>query len=129
GQFLYQFSKIPTGRWTLVMRVTRSEIEGPVWSALYRVLGISIVGLSLCLVVLVWLAGSVARPVATAANVASRVAAGDLTASVEATGPDETGPLLRATRTMVQNLNGLIRQGQSPSIQVNAAAPPISGAA
>jgi hypothetical protein len=41
----------------LVMRVARSEIDGPVWAALHRVLGISVVGLMLCMVVLVWLAG------------------------------------------------------------------------
>ena len=127
--FLYAGSKIPTGNWTVVMRVHRSEVVAPVWAALRLALIVSVVGLGLSAAILVWLAGSVARPVGAAADIASRVAQGDLTAQVDASGSDETGTLLRAIRTMIQNLNGLIGQVKSSSIQVISTATQISAAA
>jgi len=128
-EFLYSAAKVPTGDWTLVMRVARSEIVAPVWAALRPVLIVSAVGLVLSMVILGWLAQSVAGAVGTAAQVASRVAQGDLTAEVNASGSDETGTLLRAVAAMTQNLSGLIGQVKSSSIQVISTATQISAAA
>ena len=128
-EFLYSAAKVPTGDWTLVMRVARSEIVAPVWAALRPVLWGSGVGLALSLGILGWLAHTVAGRVGMAAQVATRVAQGDLTAEVKASGSDETRTLLRAVTDMTRNLNGLIGQVKSSSIQVISTATQISAAA
>jgi methyl-accepting chemotaxis protein len=127
--YFYGSAKIPTGDWTLVMRVSKREILAPVWSEFTGALVISATGLLITIAILIWLAGSVATPIATAANVANRVAEGDLTAKVEGSTTGETGLLLSAIRIMIQNLNGLVGQVKSSSIQVISTATQISAAA
>jgi HAMP domain-containing protein len=128
-EYFYTSAKIKTGNWTVVMRVAKSEILAPVWAALYRALWIAGLGLLITIGILIWLAESVAKPVGLAANIASRVAEGDLTPKVIVMGSDETGTLLSAIRTMIQNLGNLIGQVKSSSIQVISTATEISAAA
>jgi len=52
-----------------------------------------------------WLTRSITRPLGSAVAIASRIAKGDLTASIEVTSKDETGQLLAAMEDMVGSLN------------------------
>jgi methyl-accepting chemotaxis protein len=53
---------------------------------------------------------SITQPIAEAVKLAQTVAGGDLTARVAVTSRDETGQLLGALRTMVENLVGVVSQ-------------------
>ncbi|TWC62576.1 methyl-accepting chemotaxis protein [Herbaspirillum sp. SJZ099] len=53
---------------------------------------------------------SITWPLNRAVKVAQTVAAGDLTSQIDATGKDETGQLLRALRTMNDNLLNIVTQ-------------------
>ncbi|MBW8778353.1 MAG: HAMP domain-containing protein, partial [Burkholderiales bacterium] len=53
---------------------------------------------------------SITRPIDEAVKLAQTVAAGDLSARVEVTSRDETGQLLGALKTMVENLVGVVSQ-------------------
>lgn len=128
-EYFYGSARTPTGGWTLVERVAVSEVFEPVWTILLRTVAVAGVGLILTLVILVWLANSVAYRLATAAGLASQVAGGDLTPRVEVTGRDETGILLAAIRTMILSLNGLIGQVKKSSIQLMSTATRISATA
>ena len=72
--------------------------------------GIVAVGMLLAL----WVARSVARPLVEAVGVARQVAAGDLTAHIVVQSQDETGQLMQALKDMnasLQNLVGQVRSG------------------
>lgn len=127
--WIYAVARVPTGDWTLVMRVAREEILAPVWASL-RVVAITAgVGLALSLLFLGWLTSTVSKPIGVAAQAASRVAEGDLTARIVATGSDEIGRLLMSLQDMTANLNHLIGQVQHSSGMVQASARQIQEAA
>ncbi|MEG0885713.1 MAG: MCP four helix bundle domain-containing protein, partial [Janthinobacterium sp.] len=72
--------------------------------------GIVAIGMLLAL----WVARSVARPLTEAVGVARQVAAGDLTAHIVVQSQDETGQLMQALKDMnasLQNLVGQVRSG------------------
>ncbi|KAB8059866.1 HAMP domain-containing protein [Janthinobacterium sp. FT14W] len=72
--------------------------------------GIVVIGMLLAL----WVARSVARPLIEAVGVARQVAAGDLTAHIVVQSQDETGQLMQALKDMnasLQNLVGQVRSG------------------
>jgi methyl-accepting chemotaxis protein len=74
------------------------------------VVGIVVIGMLLAL----WVARSVARPLIEAVGVARQVAAGDLTAHIVVRSQDETGQLMQALKDMnasLQNLVGQVRSG------------------
>lgn len=127
--WIYAVARVPTGDWTLVMRVAQEEILTPVWASL-RVVAITAgVGLALSLLFLGWLTSTVSKPIGVAAQAASRVAEGDLTARIVTTGSDEIGRLLMSLQDMTVNLNHLIGQVQHSSGMVQASARQIQEAA
>ena len=72
------------------------------------------------------LARSITRPIRAAATVADGVAAGDLTARVEANSNDEIGQLMDAVRKMTASLNSIVGQVQRSGIQIISTATRIS---
>ncbi len=128
-EYYYDASKILTGDWTLVMRVSRAEILAPIMTQLKRSSGIAIAGLVFIFGILVWLANSITRRLAVAVRLADQVAAGDLKADVRVSGNDETATLLRAIQSMIENLNALIGQVKLSSVELISAATDISSTA
>jgi methyl-accepting chemotaxis protein WspA len=127
--YYYDAAKIPTGGWTLVMRVSRAEMLAPIFTQLKRSSAMALTGLVFIIGILVWLANSVTRRLAVAVRLADQVAAGDLNADVVVSGNDETAELLRSIRRMIENLNALIGQVKGSSIELLSAANDISGTA
>ena len=79
-------------------------------SVIGLLVGIVVIGMLLAL----WVARSVARPLIAAVGVARQVAAGDLTAHIVVRSQDETGQLMHALKDMnasLQNLVGQVRSG------------------
>lgn len=75
------------------------------------------------------LARSITRPIREAAVVAERVASGDLTATISGDAPGESGMLLRAVRTMTQDLRALIGRVQKSSVALMSTATEIAATA
>ncbi len=71
----------------------------------------------------------VARPLRRAMDFTGRLAAGDLTARLEAKSGDEIGRLLRATSEMNENLVGIVRQVHGSAEEVSQAASELSASA
>ncbi len=65
---------------------------------------------------------SITTPLASGADVANRLARGDLAVQVQVSGSDETSQLMSAMKTMTDNLRTIIGQVSSTSSQVAAAA-------
>jgi methyl-accepting chemotaxis protein WspA len=74
-------------------------------------------------------ARSISRPIREAAQVAERVASGDLTAKVEVAASGEAGQLLRAIEAMTGDLRSLIGKIQQSSIALMSTATEISATA
>jgi methyl-accepting chemotaxis protein WspA len=74
-------------------------------------------------------ARSISRPIREAAQVAERVASGDLTAKVESAASGEAGQLLRAIEAMTGDLRSLISKIQQSSISLMSTATEIAATA
>ncbi len=127
--YYYAGASIPTGAWTIVMRVPRDEILAPLWHTLIRVTVMSAVGIFLILASVLWIANSITKPISAAIAVAEKVAAGDLTARVGLTSDGETGQLLAAISAMTQRLNTLVGQVQLSSISLGSTTAEIASTA
>lgn len=114
----YAGQPIPTGGWTMVLRVPQREILDPVWNNIYRATAIALVGVLLTFIGVLWIANSITRPISAAIGVAQQVASGDLTARVNVTSDGETGALLAAIAAMTQSLNTLVGKVQLSSEQL-----------
>lgn len=125
----YAGEPIPTGGWTMVLRVPQRVILDPVWNNIYRAIGIAVVGVILTFMGVLWIANSITRPISAAVGVAQQVASGDLTARVNVTSDGETGELLGAITTMTQNLNRLVGNVQSSSQQLGKTTTEIASTA
>jgi len=71
------------------------------------------VGVALAVLFGVFISRGIVRPLSEAVAAAERLAAGDLTASVEATGTDEAGALLMAMKTMIERLRQVVADIQT----------------
>ena len=71
----------------------------------------------------------IARPVATAVSLAERVAAGDLSTSIEVDGQDEIGQLQQALREMSDRLRDTISQVRAGASALSSAATQVSATA
>jgi methyl-accepting chemotaxis protein len=92
-----------------------SEIGDAVYAtARSWIIGLLVGSVALGLILAVWIARVVARPLSEAVTLAQAVAAGDLSSHIEVTTKDETGQLLQALNDMnsnLQNIVGQVRQG------------------
>ena len=76
--------------------------------AIILTLSLSIAATAIAIALAILISRSISRPIAEAVQVAQRVAAGDLSVSIDARGNDETGQLLRALKEMNDNLQGIV---------------------
>ncbi|MCC7643489.1 MULTISPECIES: methyl-accepting chemotaxis protein [unclassified Janthinobacterium] len=76
--------------------------------AIILTLSLSLAATLIAIALAVLISRSISRPIAEAVKVAQRVAAGDLSVTIDARGNDETGQLLRALKDMNDNLQGIV---------------------
>jgi signal transduction histidine kinase len=98
---------IPSFRWGIVVKQDESEALALMNQQRRAILSVLSVIVIPVVIVALFVARSISRPVRLAAHVAGQVAAGDLTAKFEITRRDETGQLLTAIRTMTHDLREL----------------------
>ncbi|MBI4862626.1 MAG: methyl-accepting chemotaxis protein [Candidatus Riflebacteria bacterium] len=89
-------------------------------------IGVAAAGVVLALGLSWLISGAVARPIRQAAELALRLADGDLTIRIDATSRDETGELLAAFKTMVERLRQIVGEVQEAGASLNAAAAQVA---
>lgn len=109
---------VPSFRWGISAQQSPDEAMASVEQQRWSMLGLLAVILAPILLVALALARSISRPIQTAVAAAERVAAGDLSEQLEASGSDETSKLINALGTMVRHLNSLIGQVQRSTIDL-----------
>src|SRR3990172_4210718 len=85
-------------------------------------LGAMVLGFGLAL----FIARIVSKPLIQAINVASTVAAGDLTSKIEVTTQDETGKLMQALKDMNDNLLGIVSEVRGSTDAITTASKEIA---
>jgi methyl-accepting chemotaxis protein len=81
-----------------------------------------IVAIGLGFLVAIVMARAITRPIRTMVEVATKVAAGDLTGTIEVTSQDETGRLMQAMQTMSVTLRQIVGDIRLAATNVSAAA-------
>jgi methyl-accepting chemotaxis protein WspA len=117
---------LPAFRWGMVVKQDAAEAFDLIRHQ--RLAAIILLGVTTALVMLAALliARGLSRPIREAAQVAERIAAGDLTARVTSRATGEPGKLLEAVATMTADLRALIGRIQKSSIALLSTATEIT---
>jgi methyl-accepting chemotaxis protein WspA len=120
------WSYLPSFRWGMVVKQDVDEAFELIYRQ--RLANLALLGVTAVLVTLVALliARGISRPIQAAAEVAERVAAGDLTARVTTRATGEAGQLLDSVEKMTQDLRDLIGRVQKSSIALLSTATEIA---
>ena len=117
---LFAGAQAPSTGWTVVVKLPWREITARVQRPMFDILLAAGAALALLTGLITWLANRVRRRVASAAAVARRVAAGDLTGGFDQRGGDETGQLLRDVSHMTESLRSIVEQVKEASRELGA---------
>ena len=98
------------------------ETESDLHRLINMTLLINLSGLAISVLVGFWLFRSIVPPLQRAAEVADRIAQGDLTTSIQGAGTDEAGRLLTTLKKMQDELRQLVQQVMSTSQQLGQSA-------
>ncbi|MFE8603132.1 methyl-accepting chemotaxis protein [Archangium violaceum] len=92
-------------------------------------LGGGIVGPLLAVLLALWLARSITQPLTEAVGLTGRLASGDLTASIEVRGRDETAQMMAGMREMVQRFGGVLGEVRGAVGSLSGASGQVAAAA
>ncbi|MBC3810177.1 methyl-accepting chemotaxis protein [Undibacterium aquatile] len=90
------------------------------------IIGIMSAAMVLSVILALWIARLISRPLRAAVTMAESAASGDLTVSIEAESDDEIGQLLRAMKTMNASLQRLVGQVREGTDAINTASQEIA---
>jgi methyl-accepting chemotaxis protein len=120
-------SRIPAGRWTLVMSVPAATVTGPILTDTVQTASMAGAGIVAVVLIVYFPARRTVRRVDQAAQAAREVASGDLTrAPSRSECDDETGDLLRSLDSMTDDLNALVGQVRGASVELTSTATELS---
>ncbi|MBL8875503.1 MAG: methyl-accepting chemotaxis protein [Phycisphaerae bacterium] len=124
---IYAIATEPIGNWKVVTRRTKADVLAAAHATVARNIGIGVIGLLIVGGLMFFTTNAASRRVRRAAEVADRIAHGDLTREIgETAGGDETGQLLRSMSTMDGNLNSLVGSVKQAGIRLNSTATEIA---
>ena len=111
----------------LAMAKQSAEENAKIYSASYTTtLAIASVGFIIAVLLGIWISRLISRPVKEAADVADRLADGDLTVAIASHTTDEIGQLLLAMHNMVGRLTGVVNEVKSSAENVASGSQQLS---
>lgn len=124
---IYSTSPVATGGWSVIVRRPKAEVLRAANESVMRNIALGSLGILLVGGLMLAITRSVSFRVRGVAEIADRIARGDLSEKiVESAARDETGQLIRSMSTMDKNLNGLVGDVKHASIRLNSTATEIS---
>lgn len=127
GRLLVFYSPIRSAGWVFACRVPESVALAEVRSRAAWSVGTLALAMALTIGSIFFVSRGIAGRVRGAAEVADRIARGDLTKPVgEPTATDETGQLMRSMQAMDRNLNALVGDVRQAGIRLNSTATVIA---
>lgn len=124
------YAPITGTSWSIGVTVPTSEARAQLrafaWTSLITIVAVLI----LAIIVIVYVAARIAKPLEIIEGVAGRIAGGDLSlTNINVNSQDELGRLARAFETMVGNLRNLVREIDTSSELVAASAEELTASA
>lgn len=112
--------------WSIVVEQDPDEAYESVVAARQSTIFISSIFILLSVIVALYIARVISRPISTMLGVVSKVTEGDLTSDLKVSSKDEIGKLSFAFNHMIENLRNLVTQIQTSSKHVSASATDLS---
>ena len=122
---LSAFTPLEVGNttWALIAEIDEAEVNAPINNLVYTIMIIGLVLSGLIIVIALFIALSISRPLTRSVAFARAVAVGDLSATIDVKQKDEVGILVDALQTMIQNLRktvGVAEQMSKGNLNVKA---------
>jgi methyl-accepting chemotaxis protein len=116
-----------SGYHTEAIRLRQSEAATSYERARTLTAALALIACALSVLVAVWIARGITRPLSQAVSVAGQVASGDLTGRIRAEGTDEAGQLIAAISRMNESLTKIVGEVRTGSDAIVVAARQLVG--
>ncbi|HPQ81657.1 MAG TPA: methyl-accepting chemotaxis protein, partial [bacterium] len=123
------FSPLAGTPWAMITEIDLDEVEEPVYELRNTIILVCILSIVAVLIVSVFIARAIERPIRKLMEAAKVVAGGDLRATIEADSDDEIGQLASSFNTMVKGLLSMTREVRNVSEGVSSASEELSSSA
>lgn len=107
--------------WVILVEIDLDEVFGPIYALRNMILITGLCIVIVTVVIALYIARSISRPIVTLTEKIGRVSEGDLTVSVEATSKDEIGNALGSLQNMISKLKEVIGGVISSADQITTA--------
>ena len=121
--------KVKDEHWVIVSEVAEHEAFASINALRNWIILVMIISVVLVALIAIYIARSIANPVMEMADVSQKVAAGDLTVSIEVKSDDEVGDMAKAFRNMVVTLRNVVSQILNASERVSSSSQELSSSA
>lgn len=119
GEYTYKgitkymgFAPVQGTRWSLAVTAPKTEVMAKVNQLTVKIFVATVVFLSISLLIALFIASSITKPIKSASDYLQLVATGDFTGEIPAAllkMKDETGVLAKAIQTMQQSIRGIVK--------------------
>ena len=123
------FAPVDLSGWSVILTISNEEFLAPVVAIRNNVLLVGVIAFLLTLVLFVLFSRSITVPLKRSVGFAHEVSQGNLNASISINRRDEVGDLIKALRTMVENLKGTVSDVKNASAQVTSGSQQMSATA
>jgi methyl-accepting chemotaxis protein len=114
------YTYIPEMRWYVLTSMNVDEISDSTAVLLKNVAIILLISLLIAIVIGVFFAGSIIKPINRIVADMKRVEAGDMTVTSQIKSTDELGVLAKSFNNMTRNIRGLMEQAATVAVEVSA---------
>ena len=123
------FAHVDLTGWSVCLNLPDSEFLAPVNTVRNYILIIAGASFIAAMLIFIFFARSITKPIKQGVQFADHVAAGDLTATVEVKQNDEVGDLANALKAMIKNLLKIVTDVMSAAEQVSSGSQQMSSTA
>ena len=120
GEYRAYYGTVPRVDWKLLLVMPVSEINAPVNRIIRTALIILVLAIVICSLIIIFIAGGIAKSIDRVKQFAKHLAGGDFTVEMITVGSsDEIGQMSESLNTMYENNSSVIRNISNGSVQVN----------
>jgi methyl-accepting chemotaxis protein len=113
-------------KWGIISEKDQSEAFDPIYKLRTIIIIIGLIVLFIGIVIALFIAGSISKPILTLVNNLKLVSAGDLTVQIEANSKDEVGQALLSMKEMVAKLKSVITSIMTATNNITSASSEMS---
>lgn len=123
------FAPVTTTGWSIALTLPDEEFLAPVRAVTNSILIVSAIAIVLALLIFIFFARSISKPIRQGVDFAGEVADGNLQATLDVKHKDEIGELADALRKMISNLKRIVGDVMAAADQVTSGSQQMSSTA